>query len=76
MRKHNFTIEVTDTYGGEANYAWVKRLKVVATTARGAVRMVSKDTGFKFRLSWFDGETWRYDAKNACICLFINHETF
>ena len=27
---HNFTYEYTDTFGGEANYCWVKRGKVSA----------------------------------------------
>ena len=31
-----FHIEVTDTFGGEANYCWVKRFKVTAKSELGA----------------------------------------
>lgn len=29
MRKYLYTIEVTDTFGGEANYSWVTRDKLI-----------------------------------------------
>ena len=33
-----FNIEYTDTFGGEVNYAWVRRTTIAARTERGAIR--------------------------------------
>ena len=30
--KHQFFVEMTDTYGGEANYSWVNRFLVTASS--------------------------------------------
>ena len=38
-----FFVEVTDTYAGDANYTWVHRFKVHATTFSGAMRKVNDD---------------------------------
>ena len=61
-----FLVEITDTYGGEANYCWVKRYAVSANTLRGAICKVSKESGYRFR---FDG--LRYNVKGAAICAFV-----
>lgn len=37
MAKHLYEIEVTDTFGGEANYSWVNRHKLVV--AEGASQL-------------------------------------
>jgi len=42
--KQSFFVEITDTFGGEANYSWVKRFIVRASTFRGAISKVSKET--------------------------------
>lgn len=60
-----YYFEVTDTYGSEANYSWVKRFKISANTIRGALIKLSKEMGLNWR---FDG--LRYNAKNACICAY------
>ena len=60
-----FYFEMTDTYGGESNYTWVHHFEVNAKSLHGALCKLSKEVGFNFR---FDGT--RYNAKNACICLF------
>lgn len=39
MKNHYF-IEMTDTFGGDANYCWVNRFIVSASTPRGAMRRV------------------------------------
>jgi hypothetical protein len=70
--KNIYYVEVTDTFGGEANYSWVKRFKVHASSELGAIRKVGKYTGFAFRresgLGWDDV---MYNAKNACVCAFL-----
>lgn len=68
--KHYF-VEITDTFGGEANYSWVKRLKVKANTMRGAVNKVSRDSGVAWRCAGDYGDMMRYDSKSGATCFFI-----
>lgn len=67
-----FYVEVTDTYGEDANYSWVKRYKVSASSELGAIRKVSAETGLNFRKEWDDGITARYDAKHCAVCAFLS----
>ena len=41
-----YTIEATDTFGGEANYAWVKRGTTKATSRRGLIRAAKALAGW------------------------------
>jgi len=72
-RKDTFDIEVTDTFGGEANYCWVRRYQVDAVSILGAIQMVSRREGYNFRADYNDGDFARYDAIDACVCCFINY---
>ena len=65
--KHTYFIEMTDTFGGEANYCWVNRFIVSASSPRGAMRKVAKKTGFAVRNVGCD----RWDAVGACVCYFV-----
>ena len=71
MKTQTFFVELTDTYGGEANYSWAKRLKVTATSMRGAVQKVSRETGINWRCAGDFGDQKRYDSKSGCTCFFI-----
>lgn len=42
----SYNIEVTDTYGGEANYCWVKRGKTSGTTRRRMIKDVKDLAGW------------------------------
>lgn len=66
MKRETYYIEVTDTFGGELNYCWIRRYAVRATTERGAMRIVGKHEGFTLRN---DGAVWRF--KNACIAAYV-----
>ena len=69
MSNHRFFfVEITDTYAGEANYSWVTRHKVRATTKRGALIRVNRDSGLGFR---WDGCS-RYDSRSGATCAFID----
>lgn len=68
-----FKIEVTDTFGGEANYCWVRRYELTAKSVLGAVQKLSKIEGFAWRKDFDAGDIARYNAKNACICAFIEY---
>lgn len=67
-----FYVEVTDTYGEDANYSWVKRYKVSASSELGAIRKVSAETGLNFRKEWDTGDLVRYDAKHCAVCAFLS----
>lgn len=67
-----FFVEITDTYGEDANYSWVKRYKVSASSELGAIRKVSAETGLNFRKEWDTGDLVRYDAKHCAVCAFLS----
>ena len=66
--KQLFFVEVTDTFGGEANYSWVTRHVIAANTLRGAVNRFSRLSGMKWRGVGCD----RYDSKSGATCYFIS----
>lgn len=74
MKKELFFVEMTDTFSGEANYSWVRRYIVTASTMRGAVWKVSRHTG----VSWHCVEDYngqkRYDSATGATCFFIGQE--
>lgn len=65
-----FYAEVTDTFGGEANYSWVRRYKVKATTFTGAIRKVPCP-GTHWRVEMHCGDMSRYKASGAAVCCFV-----
>lgn len=66
MAKELFFIEVTDVYGGEANYSWVTRHIVKAKSPRGAINWLSRKSGLNWR---FDGI--RYNSRSGATCAFV-----
>lgn len=75
--KEIFFVEVTDTYGGEANYSWVHRFKVHANTERGAMRKVANKMGYVggTRKDWDTGDMSRWDWRRAAVCAFVEGYT-
>jgi hypothetical protein len=59
---NTFYFEMTDTFGGDLNYCWLKRFKINAKNLKGALIKLSRETGFNFR-----NNGSYYKAKNACI---------
>lgn len=49
-----FYIEVTDQFGGEANYSWVTRHVIKANTERGAVNKFSSLSGMSWKNEFSD----------------------
>lgn len=70
--KNIYFVEVTDTFAGEANYSWVKRFKVHATSDLGAIRKVSRAVGLRFRKEHDTGDMASYRAIGACVCAFLS----
>lgn len=66
-QKPFFFVEMTDTYGGEANYCWVNRFIVRASSERGAISMVTRKTGYKAH----SVGCGRYDVRGATVCYFV-----
>ena len=73
--------ELTDTFGGESNYSWVRRvsLDVPDTLSdRAVVRRVKAELGLtgtraRKRNNWGDMiSLWGFDG--SCTVLFINFE--
>ena len=60
-------IEITDVFGGEANYSWVTRHVIQAKSKLAAIQWLAKDTGLNWR---FDG--MRYNSLSGATCAFID----
>jgi hypothetical protein len=67
----HFFVEITDTFAGEANYSWVTRHKVKASTIRGAVVRINRDSGLGFHKVNDYGDTTRYNSKSGATCAFV-----
>ena len=64
--KNLYFIEVTDTFGGEANYSWATRHVIKAESLKGAVNALSRRSGISWRSDGF-----RYLSKSGATCAFI-----
>lgn len=69
-----YHVECTDTYGGEANYCWVRRFAVNACSLRGAAIVAARHLGYSGRIrregTWGDGARW--DVQGMAVCFFIS----
>ena len=74
--KHQYFVEMTDTFGDDANYSWVNRFLVTASTMRGSVRKVSKETGYPAKMDYSTGSMCRYNVPGACVCYFVSDAEF
>ena len=63
----HYFAEITDTFGGDANYSWVTRHKIRAASIRGALIRLNKDSGLGFRSVGCD----RFDSRSGATCAFI-----
>lgn len=67
-----FFVEMTDTFGGEANYSWAHRFLVTASSFQGAIRKVTRKTGYYARKVMDTGDMAQYKVPGACITYFVN----
>ncbi|MCP6335736.1 hypothetical protein NL449_27335, partial [Klebsiella pneumoniae] len=63
--------EITDTFGGEPNYGWVRRYLVRASSPVGAIRKVGRALGLRFRKVADYGDAVRYDSASGLTCAFV-----
>lgn len=68
-----FTIEITDTFGGEANYSWVSRYECKAKSMLGAIQWLSRNYGGGWRKEIDCGDYAQYKMRGACVTAFINY---
>ena len=70
-------VEMTDTFGGDANYCWVKREKIEAKTHKQAITKFKKIHGITLRhkITMDCGDMRRVDLIGACICIFSHWES-
>ena len=75
MYKHN--VEYTDTFGGEANYTWVRRIEfdVKTNTNRAILRKAKALMGLSnIRGTWEDfGDMLRFKPYRSCTVMFITY---
>lgn len=67
-----YYVEFTDTFGGEANYCWIRRYKVKAASMRGAILKAARDMGYsgRIRKTGDFGDMVRHDVRGAAVCAF------
>jgi hypothetical protein len=70
-----YEIEMTDTFGGDPNYSWVRKAHILGAenaTTRSLVRRAKQALGIAGRHKTSDfGDMIRVDMRDYCICLFI-----
>ena len=67
----HFKVEITDLFGGEANYSWVRRYEFTAKNFRGAIQKLAKEYGGGWRKTLECGDYAQYKMSGACITCFI-----
>ena len=68
-----YHIEVTDTFGGEANYCWRKQWLVRANSEQGAISKLGRREGRGWRKAWDAGDFSRYNLQGAAVCAFVQY---
>ena len=68
---NQYNIELTDMFGGELNYSFVKRFNTRAKSMRGAIQKVSRLTGSGYRLAIGDSEMSIYHSLSRLVGVSI-----
>ena len=72
-------LELTDTFGGDANYSWVRRTTVEVPSDVSASTIIRKAkawagwTGVRCNTSWF-GDYAEVRPRGVCQVMFITSE--
>lgn len=61
-----YFVEVTDMYGGEANFSWVTRHAIRAKSERGAVCALARRSGLNWR-----SDGLKYVSRSGATCAFV-----
>ena len=68
-----FFVELTDTFGGEANYSCVTRRLVRASSIMGAARKMAREAGLSVHSVGNYGDMARYDSASGATCMFVSY---
>jgi hypothetical protein len=68
---YTYNAEITDLFGGDANYSWVRRYEIKAKNFRGAINKLARIYGSGWRLTTYCGNYQQYKMTGACITCFI-----
>jgi hypothetical protein len=72
---NKYSVEFTDTFGGEANYCWINRYTVIARDMKHAITKAKQERYYapipKHTTVFNDGESCRIDIVGECVCAFI-----
>jgi len=66
-----FFVEITDTFGGEANYSWVTRHIIRAKSPKGCANALARRSGLNWHCVDNYQDMKRYDSKSGATCAFI-----
>ncbi len=66
-----YYVEITDTFGGEANYSWVTRHKVTASSERGAMRKIGRESGLSWHCVDRHSDLQRWNSSSGATCAFV-----
>jgi hypothetical protein len=61
-----FIITITDTFGGEANFSWATRHRIIAKSERGAISKIARRSGLNFR-----NDGTKYLSRSGATCAFV-----
>ena len=64
---NHYIVEITDTFGGEFNYSWIRRYIVKAKSMRGAIVKIAHDYGNGWRKEHEDCDGAVYKMRGDCI---------
>lgn len=67
-KRELYKIQITDTFGGEANFCWVRWYIVKAVSELGAVQVIARHYGAGWNMEY----TGRYNLSGACVCMFVD----
>jgi hypothetical protein len=69
-----YLAEYTDTFGGEANYCWVRRATVDGKGKRSILRRARAAlglTGVRGRITADFGDEWHWVPRGCCTVLMV-----
>jgi hypothetical protein len=67
-----FSFEMTDLFGGEANYSWVRRWKLKAANYGAALKRFSRLSGYRgWRTVSAHGDQWQAILDCSPITVFV-----
>jgi hypothetical protein len=70
-------IEMTHTFGGDANYSWVTRKEdVESASLKQAITRFKKEQGIKLRhrIKCDTGDFRRVDLEKTCVCIMATYQ--